>query len=252
MKIQYCSDLHLEFTLNTYFLHSNKIIPKADYLILAGDIYPFSKSTDKVIFFDYLSENFNEVYWLAGNHEYYYSDIVRFHKFKKNKIRSNVHIVDNEVKSINGVNFIFSTLWSKISPNNELHIKSRVSDFFTISIDGEAFRPKHFNQLHDESLGFITDELSKRKSEKNVVITHHVPTLLNYPAAYKASLINEAFAVELHDLIVKYQPEVWVYGHSHVNTPEFTIGKTKLLTNQLGYVDMQEHETFRLDAFFEI
>lgn len=252
MKIQYASDLHVEFTQNTYFLHSNKLIPRADILVLAGDIYPFCKSTDTVKFFDYLSESFKQVYWLPGNHEYYYSDIIRYHKFKANPIRDNIHIVNNDVVSLDGVNLIFSTLWGHISPQNELYIKSHVSDFTAISIDGEDFRPKHFNQAHDVAITFLTKELENRREEKNIVITHHVPTLFDYHEEYKKSPICEAFVVELYDFIEKYQPEAWVYGHSHINTPEFTIGKTRMLTNQLGYVHMNEHKSFKLDAFINI
>jgi hypothetical protein len=75
---------------------------------------------------------------------------------------------------------------------------------------------------------------------------------MNYHEEYKKSSINEAFTVEMYDFITKYQPEAWIYGHSHINTPEFLIGKTKMLTNQLGYVHLKEHYSFKLDAYFEI
>lgn len=252
MKIQYASDLHLEFIKNTYFLHSNKLIPKADILILAGDIFLFYKKTENEKYFDFLSKTFKKIYWLPGNHEYYGSDIIRYHKFLERTIRPNIHVMNNQVVSIDGINLIFSILWGNISPKNELFVKSMVSDFSYISYDGEDFRPKHFNQLHQEAKAFLEKELQNRQGEKNIVITHHVPTLLNYSEEYKNKPINEAFAVEMSDIIKKYLPEAWIYGHSHVNTPEFTIGKTRMLTNQLGYVEMEEHKDFRLDAYFEI
>jgi Icc-related predicted phosphoesterase len=252
MKIQYCSDLHLEFIQNFDFLQSNKIIPKADILILAGDIFLFFLNIENEKYFDFLSNSFKEIYWLPGNHEYYKSDIIRYHKYKEKKIRPNIHVVRNEVVSFNGINLIFSTLWGNISPKNELYIKSHVSDFNQISYNGEGFKPNHFNQLHVEAKAFLEKELQKRQSEKNIVITHHVPTLFNYPEEYKNSPLNEAFAVEMYDFIEKYQPEAWIYGHSHVNTPEFKIGKTRMLTNQLGYVVLNEHKTFKLDAFIDI
>lgn len=67
---------------------------------------------------------------------------------------------------------------------------------------------------------------------------------LEFPAQYKGSILNEAFAVELFDLIEASENTSWVFGHHHTNTPEFMIGITKLLTNQLGYVQVNEHRLF--------
>ncbi|HVU53585.1 MAG TPA: hypothetical protein VHD83_00955, partial [Puia sp.] len=88
--------------------------------------------------------------------------------------------------------------------------------------------------------------------ETTVVVTHHVPTLMNYPWVYRNSPLTEAFAVELFDLIMDSGAVGWIYGHHHVNTPEFSVGKTKMLTNQLGYVRQYEHGSFRRDAVVEV
>jgi hypothetical protein len=42
------------------------------------------------------------------------------------------------------------------------------------------------------------------------------------------------FAVGLFDFIADSEVDCWIYGHHHVNSPEFNIKKTKMLTNQLG------------------
>jgi hypothetical protein len=75
---------------------------------------------------------------------------------------------------------------------------------------------------------------------------------MNYPGIYKNSPLTEAFAVELFDLIEDSGAACWIYGHHHVSTPEFTIGQTKMLTNQLGYVHHREHGSFRGGAWVEI
>jgi hypothetical protein len=91
---------------------------------------------------------------------------------------------------------------------------------------------------------FLQQETHWLETNKKVVITHHVPTLMRYPARYKGDALNDGFAVELFDWISQRQPEAWIYGHHHANTPAFQIGKTQLLTNQLGYVQSGEHVGF--------
>jgi len=58
--------------------------------------------------------------------------------------------------------------------------------------------------------------------------------------------------VELFDLIETTSPDYWIYGHTHRNTANFEIGKTKLLTNQLGYVMSGENGLFDNRISFDI
>src|ERR1035437_5841847 len=95
LKIQYCSDLHLEFQSNQNFLKQNPILPIGDILILAGDIVPFIAIDKHKDFFKYVSDNFKLTYWLPGNHEYYYFDIAKKGGTINENIHRNVFLVNN-------------------------------------------------------------------------------------------------------------------------------------------------------------
>jgi predicted phosphodiesterase len=252
MKIQYCSDLHLEFRENRDFLKNNPLKPEGDILVLAGDIVPFSVQRKHSYFFDYVSSNFSEVYWVPGNHEFYHSDIKEYQILNKKNIRDNVFLINNTVIERNGVRLIFSCLWSNISPINQWNIQQSISDFHVIYFNDIKFHVIHFNELHKECMSFLTAELHRNYTGKTVVVTHHVPTFLNYPEKYKGDVLNEAFAVELYDLIAASKVDYWIFGHHHKNVAPFEIGSTKLVTNQLGYVKYNECPDFDLQKIINI
>ena len=250
MKIQYCSDLHLEFPANENFLKENPIIPTGEILILAGDIMLFSKMNNYSEFFDYLSKNFKAVYWLPGNHEYYHSDMkYRIGPFRE-EIRHNIFVLNDTVEIIDGVRFIFSTLWSYMGKKVEDEIWRSLNDFRLILIDRKKFDTDIYNTLHREAIRFHSESLKQKHDGKTVIVTHHVPTLLNYPEQYLGDMLNNAFATELKSLIEEFQPDYWIYAHHHANIPAFNIGKTTMLTNQMGYVYAKEHLKFNQTAIF--
>ncbi len=252
MKIQYASDLHLEFPVNRKFMEQNPLLPKAETLILAGDIILLRDLEKHQDFFSYLSDNFKAVYWIAGNHEFYHYDIADKSGTFQENIRENVFLLNNTTITIEDVHLVFSTLWSKISDANKWVVERGLNDFRLIKHNGLRFSAELYNQLHHENFEFIERELKRLKNQKSVVVTHHVPTFLNYPKKYKGDALNEAFATELFDFIEENEPNFWIYGHHHSNTKNFEIGKTKLLTNQMGYVQNGESEDFEKDKIFTI
>ena len=252
MKIQYCSDLHLEFKENKNFLSKNPIQPSGEILIIAGDLIPLVMLHHQSDFFDFVSDNFEAVYWLPGNHEYYHYDLKNVKNPLYEKIRDNVFLVNNQIIPYKNVILIFSTLWSAISPQNEMAVLQNISDYSLIKRQGKHITPSHINSLHQTDFNFLTKALNDNRDKTNIVVTHHVPTLLNYPEQHKTSKINQAFAVELFDFIHYSNAAYWIYGHHHNNTAEFKIGNTTMLTNQLGYVQQNEHKEFKGNAVISI
>jgi predicted phosphohydrolase len=252
MILQYCSDLHLEFPQNETYIKDNPIQPIGDILILAGDITLFTRIDRQKDFFNYISDHFKETYWIPGNHEYYQSDISNRSGSFEEKIRNNVSLVNNITIDVGTHQLLFSTLWSSISLLNGWRIERGLNDFYQISYNGKRLQVPDYNDFHKACIEFLRPALEEETQGKKVVITHHVPTFKNYPAEYKSDFLNEAFATILDDLISETTPDYWIYGHHHRNIPEFKIGHTKMLTNQLGYVQQGENSLFRANKCIEL
>jgi predicted phosphohydrolase len=252
MKIQIASDLHLEFPENLEYLMRNPLKPEGEVLILAGDIVPFHHIDEHADFFDYLSQNFSITYWLPGNHEYYNSDVLEKPFSYCEKVRDNVFLVNNITIQKENTDLIFSTLWTQINRENEYELQMSYPDFQAIRYDNWLLAIEQYNLMHNQCLSFLKDEFKFKRAEKVVVVTHHMPTFQTYPKEYRVSPISEAFAVELKGFIKEAKPDHWVFGHHHNNKGDFTIGKTKLVTNQLGYVIYNEQKRFNRSKIIEI
>jgi predicted phosphodiesterase len=229
MKIQYASDLHLEFRDNARYLRENPLIPVGDILVLAGDIgYLNDDNYSLHPFWDWVSENFSQTLVVPGNHEFYKSeDLGTLKAGCIAVIRSNVKCYYNAMVTIDDVDFILSTLWAEISPANAYITEQNVSDFFRIAYNGRLLNAYLFNQEHQKAIKFIDKSIRESKNKKRVVVTHHVPTALCMAEEFKNSRINGAFVAEMHDFIFDNAIDYWIYGHSHRNMPEININEPK-------------------------
>lgn len=249
MKIQYWSDLHLEFKENAKYLMERKIKAIGEILILAGDITYWGDSYFAHPFFDKLSEKFKTVYMIPGNHEFYGGfDISILDQPVKINIRPNIFLVNNVVETIAGVDFFFTALWGIIKPQNEFYIESNMSDFHLIKRNGKTLTAKDYSQLCSASYHFLDNAIKDSKSKKKVVVTHHCPTEKANAKEFWKSQLNNAFVVELYDFIYHNPIDYWIFGHTHRNEPLVEINGTKVVSNQLGYLHLLEYRTFKIDA----
>ena len=97
MRIQYMSDLHLEFQENSRYLRYNELPVTGDVLVLAGDIFYLKDKTAPVMnFWKWASKNYRQVLIVPGNHEYYnYSDVMERGFQWKWMLRENVGYYQN-------------------------------------------------------------------------------------------------------------------------------------------------------------
>lgn len=253
MKIQYASDLHLEFSDNYSYLKRNPLKPVGDILVLPGDIgYLNDDNYGKHPFWDWASENYKQVIVAIGNHELYkYYDLANMPHGLVCSIRDNVKCYYDAVVRIENVDFIISTLWARIKLEEAYITERGVSDFHRILFNGATLTWDNFNREHDKCFRFIQDKVAKSTAVHIIVVTHHVPSFQLASPDFAGSKINGAFTVELEQYIETSPVEYWIYGHSHRNIDK-VIGKTKCVSNQLGYVFHNEHHTFNPEKAIEV
>ena len=74
----------------------------------------------------------------------------------------------------------------------------------------------------------------KNLSGPRVVISHNAP-VINPNSKYKGGPLTPAFnSLDMVEIIGAHQPALWVYGHTH-ECDDQTIGRTRIISNQLGY-----------------
>ena len=157
MKIQYASDLHLEFKENTDFIMKNPLKVTGEVLILAGDINVLNKEDFiENPFWDWASKNYKQVIIAYGNHEFYKDyDLSTMEDGFKYKIRDNVYYYYNCVINIEDVDIIVSTLWSYIHEEHAKECQYCVNDFKMIKWGNKSLTAEEFNKEHEKCLNFI-------------------------------------------------------------------------------------------------
>jgi predicted phosphohydrolase len=248
MKIQYASDLHLEFKDNFIWMLEHHLKPVGDILILNGDITVLYDNFKENEVFDIISRDFKQTYIVPGNHEFYSGYDMKNALTLDIDIRHNVKLINNQSIVIEDTKIIFTTLWTHIK---DRLIENYLNDFHQSIFDGKRLNTESYNLLHQKCVVFLEQELKNNKAEKTIVVSHHIPTNKTNGYVGGDPLFSQAFVVNLESLLAKYKIDYWLYGHNHVNKncEAFAI---KFRSNQLGYVAHNEHTTFNREAVIDL
>jgi predicted phosphodiesterase len=251
-KIQYISDIHLEFYKN---IQSVPEIPvNADILVLAGDIgYPTLP-----IYWDFLEKqslHFNHIILITGNHEYYHTnnaikmgriltinqiDELIHSEIKRRKL-DNIHFLQCNSIIIDDMEFIGATAWTDIPENKINNVVTIMNDYSRIFIDDNNTNSinkvtvEELNKIHREHTNFIYNKCTKNSKIgiKKIVITHHMPSTKMINIKYINDDINCAFTSDiLHTIPTK--PDVWICGHSH-SVYDDIVDDVHCVMNPIGY-----------------
>ena len=235
MKIQFLSDVHLEF--------GDFKLPEtdADVIVLAGDIHP------GVVGIEWALESTTKpVIYVLGNHEFYHYD------YKKNLAAcrklakgSHVHVLERNSVVLNGVRFLGCSLWTDYNLYGQADAHSQLAelgmnDYYMISNGDDNIEASFIAGIHKKSVNWLLKQRSH--SEPLVVVSHHAPTERSLHQEPDQDPLLAAYASELSPLIQKLDPKLWIHGHLHFNSDYF-VGSTRVMANPRGY-------THRLNADF--
>lgn len=264
MKISYASDLHLEF--NSYLeIHNTN---QSDVLILAGDIIPinifemafisqnciYNNYGYVIDFFKIVSKEFKHVIYVAGNHEFYKSDINDIVKLKLMlKKFKNIHVLDNESIVIEDNLFIGGTCWTNINDPELINAAiEKFNDYKYISNFNKLLSPSDTILKYETFIEYLTETIkAKTVNGKTIVITHHCPSKQGIPDKYKNNFWNDLFTNDLDEYIADSGIDYFVYGHTHDFPRVYEINKTTVMSNVYGYPTEEFGDDFSL-MWFEV
>jgi predicted phosphodiesterase len=269
-RIQYASDLHLEFYDKATFPLLVK--PAARYLALAGDIghhgHPVFHS-----FLDYTSKNWDHVFYVAGNHEYYnkkerqkWNQVppVPFQERQKELCRAvashkNITFLHHDAPSYHiaeeNVTILGSTLWSYIPEDMYFEAVLGMNDYNYIPwLDHEGnqrpIKPRDVVTMHEKERANLEQHIDYARSMKHnvVMLTHHMPSYGCISPRYADNKLNCCFASHCESMMGN-PVRAWIYGHTH-NASTGVINNTFVAVNARGYPN-QHVEGFSPTAVVE-
>lgn len=248
MRIQVISDLHQEFGSMDISFHS------ADMVILAGDVHlgtkgiEWIKSTIKSI----------PVIYVLGNHEYYKGSYPKIlNSIKGLAMGTNIHVLENNSVIFGDITFHGATLRTDFALLGDSRLngsicQGKMNDYKMIRRDASYSKLRSIDTyvMHQASLKWLRASLETSSTKKNIVVTHHAPSIKSIPEDFKNDVLSSAYASNLEPLILEYQPHYWIHGHIHQPT-KYHVGDTIVLCNPHGYMD-EPYNGFDKNLIIEI
>jgi predicted phosphodiesterase len=243
-RIQYVSDLHLETNHIKNF--ESVIKPVAPYLALVGDIGHINHFLYEP-FLNYVSNNFEKVFYVPGNHEFYSNSFqpmeeIEFEMKRLTYSFPNVHYMNRKNYKIDELNvgIIGTPLWTPHFSSKKIYINKK-----------ETLHPQYSNLMHQLDYTYI-DEYCRRFARtytSTVILTHFMPSYSLIPNKYQNYPRKENFASH-SDFLFEHPIKCWIYGHTHIASSKFVRNKLAL-TNPFGYITQSYNNGFCNQMFAE-
>jgi len=281
MKIDLCSDLHLEF--------ADLVLPGGDVLIVAGDLFEaknlqqdrYDADQDLVVFefehskkradrfYRFIAEEcsakYRETVLVMGNHEHYGFRFEKTAEHIRSQLPGNVTLLDNNTHIIDDVLFVGATLWTDLNRNDPLThqvLANSMNDYRQITQHDHAknayykLTTHRTLEEHRRSMQYFKQVLTDNQAGVQlpvVMVTHHAPSTQSIKPRYHGDReINGGYSSDLSEFILDH-PEiaVWVHGHTHDRFC-YRVGSTRVLCNPRGYEGYEQCADEFRPRWFEV
>lgn len=261
LLIQVYSDIHMEVWDKV------PVFPiTAKYLFLAGDICKLNHPLFYPLF-DYCSSNWEKIFYIPGNHEYYsesknYNELLFEYKLKLTKKYKNVHFLDNEFFPLNDeVNVYGSTFWTKSPFSRTNEAKSFINDYNYISyFNKDRGYPvkldiSYVNQLSEIAYNKMKKYLNET-NKKTIIMTHFPPLssgTMDTKYLQQNNILKYYFTWpdDTIDKLNLNNVPIWISGHTHWSY-NFKQNNCNFVGNQLGYKSEIGDTGINEDGLYEI
>lgn len=280
MRIQLFSDLHLE--RDPAFLP--QVDPRTDIVVLAGDIGSY-QARSRLASDDFglarfapacfarLDGSLPHVLYVPGNHEF---DSLDFDATQA-RLRATcgefgITWLDREVRVIDGVRFVGTTLWADFDAlaagETDLakSLKQRAKAFRAANYylsgnttlrAGVPVLAEEQREISLDCQAWLRAALAQPFDGKTVVVTHYAPSLRSADPRYGVTPGTAGFCNAMDDLLAC--ADVWMHGHLHCANDYIVEGThdgrtraCRVVANPLGYLNKGEQAAFRPDLVIEV
>lgn len=260
MKILVLADLHLDDITDRDLLHRlgaeiHNVGKEADAMILAGDLTEHAAHkwprAIKWLGTHYPSA---KTVFLPGNHDYYGGNLDTLDA-DLDRICHEAGCAFGQCRrmELGDARILMTTLWTDLrlfEAEGEAAVEDSIwnakmmPDYgYGAILVGDPERelePEDTVAVHERQKSWLISELAKPWPGKTVVVTHHAPSAA---VAGAMTPLSPCFANDLDDLIDRYRPDAWIFGHTHRSAEMRMPGGTLLRNVSVGY----EHEFHSAD-----
>tara|TARA_R110002049_G_scaffold308898_1_gene514752 strand:- start:934 stop:1806 length:873 start_codon:yes stop_codon:yes gene_type:complete len=260
-QVAILSDLHVDSYMSagrdviTSLCFENVIKDDLDALIIAGDLSdgPAIKWGAALA---QLTPHIapNRIYIFPGNHDYYDSVLSDDSSLAEQAWSIGAHFVQMGELLHGHTRILCATLWTDFGLLGDAEKAMRIAhramrDYERIRKDAlpslgaesnsqpyqHLIQPVDTKLIHHEHRAWLETQLLKDHScgqpDRTVIVTHHGP----HPAtAGPVDGLTPAFHSDMTDLIERFAPDAWFFGHSHQRL-RATVGRTDLRNVSAGY-----------------